>query len=309
LGERPSPILRRRWEAIAVASAPGLIRVAITATALGVATTSPNAATDQKVDLSSKAVVASATRYVADYQQRFAFLVADETYHQTSAPPGRQPFERLARGEMFLTYLESDRMWTVVHDISEVDGQPVPNHESLRALLMTSSGSLRSIARRVFDENARYNIGGIRRNFNDPMLALQLFSERYRSNVQFDVERTEVRDGRTLATLSFRERDRPTIVSGPDGTAFPARGEIVLDAVSGEIRRAQFSVKNKGTGADLETMFERDDRLALWVPIRFTERYTKELGRTVDVTSCDSTYTNYRRFEVRGRIGGGIGGK
>ena len=278
--------------------------VAVAAVAWSIVGTRPlGAAAPQKPDLSVKALVALATKYIADYQHQFAFVVAEERYRQQNDIPNKPPWVRVARGEMFLTYLEADRAWTVVHDITEVDDEPVPNHESVRALLQMSNTTVQSVARKVYDLNARYNIGGIRRNFNDPMIALQVFHDRYRDNIQFDMVRSETRDGATLATLRFREKDRPTIVVGTDGTAFPAKGEVLLDAVSGAIRHTHFTIDNKDLGADLDTNLAYEERLALWVPVLFTERYWAKRGRSeTEVTTCSSEYTNYRRFEVKGRI-------
>jgi len=287
-----------------------LIGVVTAAVVLSMGATSRlGAAAPQKAALSVKALVAVATRYVADYQQQFTFVVADERYRQQNDLPGKAPWVRIARGEMFLTYLEADHAWTVVHDITEVDDEPVPNHESVRSLLQMSNTTVQSVARKVFDLNARYNIGGIRRNFNDPMIALQVFHDRYRDNIQFDLIHSETRDGSTLATLRFRERDRPTIVVGTDGAAFPAKGEILMDAVSGAIRHTHFTIENKGLGADLDTSLAYEERLALWVPVLFTERYWAKTRRSdTEVTTCSSEYANYRRFEVKGRIKDGTDG-
>jgi hypothetical protein len=290
----------------------GASLIGVVAVAVGlfmVATRPRGAAAPQKPDLSVKTLVALATKYVADYQRQFTFVVADERYRQQNDLPNKAPWVRVARGEMFLTYLEADRAWTVVHDITEVDDKPVANHESVRSLLQMSNTTVQSVARKIFDLNARYNIGGIRRNFNDPMIAMQVFHDRYRDNIQFDLVRSETRDDATLATLRFREKDRPTIVVGTDGTAFPAKGEILMDAVSGAIRHTHFTIENKGLGADLDTNLAYEERLALWVPVLFTERYWAKLGRSgTEVTTCSSEYSNYRRFEVKGRIKDGTEG-
>jgi hypothetical protein len=279
----------------------------IAATTLVVSILTTTGVGAQKPDLSTKALVALATKYVDAYQREFAFLVAEERYRQESQEKGWQPQSQVARGEMFLTWLEAEQTWTVVHDISDVDGEPVADHESVRTLLQNPTASLQSIGRRVADLNARYNIGHIRRNFNDPMIALQVFHARYRDNMRFDVGPLESGADGTLVTLRFRERDRSTIVHGMDGTPFPAKGEIRMDATTGVIRHAGFAIDRQGLTAELKTTFEREERLGLWVPVLFNERYTGHGWPGPEVTTCTSQYSNYRRFEVKGRIKDGIG--
>jgi hypothetical protein len=54
--------------------------------------------------------------------------------------------------------------------------------------------------------------------------------------------------------------------------------------------------------ATLETTYAPDENVGMWVPVRFTERYSVGSKDQEDVTTCDSIYTNYRRFDVTVRI-------
>jgi len=258
----------------------------------------------QAPDTRARSVIERAGRYVADYRQQFAFLVADESTLQRQDVDGTRHAERVTRGEMFLTYLDADRMWTIVHDVAEADGQAVSDREDLRTLLQQngSAGSIRSIARRVFDRNARYNLGGIARNFNDPMLALQVLGAERRDQIAFDVRRVDRTGEATLVDLAFRERERPTIVHSVRGGSVFATGTLLVDAATGQIRHTTFRVRDDQVTADLETTFERNDKLELWVPVTFTERYAGRRDGHPEQTTCETTFTNYRRFEVTGRI-------
>jgi hypothetical protein len=263
-----------------------------------------------KLDLSEKALVARASAYVADYKKQFAFLVADEEYKQTLYLGDRHTQERLLRSEVFSTYLEADDEWIVVRDVGEVDGVRLADRADIRVLL-SKKDALRGVAEQIAARNAQYNIGSVARNFNEPTLPLLLVDNKRAGRVKFDRRQViTAEDEATLAVLEFEERrDRPTLIHNSEGrSAVPAKGEIVVDAATGAIRRTVFALKVPGTTVRFETMYTRDARLNMWLPSRFTERYetTPRGARDVrdprQLIECEATYTNYRRFEVKGRI-------
>ena len=254
-----------------------------------------------RIDLSSKTLVAAAARYVAEYERAFQFLVADETYEQVSVSPFNQILERrLLRGELFLTFLPADNEWIAVHDVATVDGEPVDDREDLRQLLQRRD-TVRGLASRIAARNARFNIGSVKRNFNEPTLALLLLDAKRVADVRFDRVRME-RDGEVaLATLRFTERGRPTLVSGSSGPT-PATGTFVIEAATGRVRSTTFMLTDRSTVVTLVTNYAPDEKLGLWVPALFTERYETTLGPMRDVITGEARYSNYRRFEVTGRI-------
>jgi hypothetical protein len=52
----------------------------------------------------------------------------------------------------------------------------------------------------------------------------------------------------------------------------------------------------------LETTYAPDEKLGLWVPSVFTEWYRGSPDGEDEMIVCESAYSNYRRFEVVGRI-------
>lgn len=259
----------------------------------------------QAPNLSTNAVVTAAAAYVRAYQQQFAYLIADEETVQEAfgvkeearIPLGR----RMTRGEIFITFLEGRRHWTTVRDVAEVDGVAVRDRVNLPDLLSREDPD--QVARRLFALNARYNIGGVVRNFNDPMLALLPLNDAHRSRFSFDVERPGRRDSSvSLVTLAFRERERPTLVRPESSGAAFSRGALTIDAATGTVRHARFTVTYDKIEAELVTEFTHESRLGLWVPTTFSERYTARVDGLDDLITSASTYSNYRRFEARGRI-------
>jgi len=253
-------------------------------------------------DTSTKAVLSAARRYVAAYEDAFRFLVADEDYRQSRFDAAGAAVEtRAIRGELFLTYLSGDDAWMAVHDVAEVDGSPVEDREDLRALLQRGE-ALPGVAKRLAERNARFNLGGITRNFNEPTLALAVLSARRRSSFSFDRAAIERTPDATLVRLTFRERDRPTIVRSVTGAPAFSHGELVVEAGTGRIRRTTFELTDGTVAARLETIYAWNDRLDLWLPETFNERYGASRKGADEFIACQARYTNYRRFDVVGRI-------
>jgi hypothetical protein len=174
----------------------------------------------------------------------------------------------------------------------------VDDREDLRALLSRRE-VLRGVVSQVVARNARYNIGQVTRNFNEPTLPLLLVEAKRVDGVRFERKAVTRSGGATLATLAFAERGRPTLVRGPNGS-MPARGEIVIEAETGVVRRTTFELDQAGFTVKLATDYARDDKLGMWLPAVFTERYESRLVH--EVIECRATYSNYRRFDVTARI-------
>ncbi len=273
----------------------------------------PFPAQSPSVDVSVNALTTAAVAYVADYKKQFAFLIADEEYAQTLYnADGRKVRARVVKAELFLTYLPVDDEWMAIRDVMEVDGEKIQDREDLRALLLKSS-ELR-LVKHLAQRNARFNLGRVERTFNEPTLPLLLLDPRRAARVKFDRTRVARTADLTLATLGFEERDRPTLIATREGDSVRGKGEFVIDARTGAVRHTVFRFTRPGIDVRLETVYAKDEKLDLWLPSTFTERY--ESGGTVggrrprtdaeralhELVECQATYSNYRRFDVTARI-------
>lgn len=268
-----------------------------------VSTAIPTSRSQKATDLPALDVlVARAADYVAAYQRDFAFLVADEEYVQdVNAPREKFQQSRTTRGEMFLTFIEADDEWVAVHDVVEVDGAPAQDKIDVRALL--ALGSVRSVAARVLSNNARYNIGRVGRNINQPTFALLALGARRRSNFSFsrgDVDRSQ--PARALVTLRFKEGRSGAIVHGNDNKPIPSRGDITIEADTGRVVRTRIEFEVGSVSAEQATVYSPEERLSLLVPTLFTEKYVLQAGSHSETTTCRATYTNFKRFAGSGRI-------
>lgn len=245
----------------------------------------------------------AASAYVDTFRRDVAFLLADEATTQTRlSVEGAVIDTRRLEGELFLTYLDGDRAWIAVHDVTRVDDVNVPLQERDDLMRLLAGGdALSGIARRVADRNARYNLGSIARNFNEPTLPLMLLEPERVDFVSFDRKAVSREDGIPVVFLTYKEDDRGTLVRSPT-RPLRASGEFVVEAGTGRVRRTTFSVSQGALRADLVTTYAFDERLTLWLPTTFTERYEGEVDGTREVIVCETTYSNYRRFSVRARI-------
>jgi hypothetical protein len=253
------------------------------------------------VDTSPRAVLAAATAYLKTYQEALEFVLADEvTVQQVFDAGDRRTARRETSGDFFLSYVPADGGWLSVRDISKVDGTPVEAGDDLRGLL--NRGSMARIGRAMADRNARYNIGVVTRNFNEPMFAFVILDPKNQSRFRFERQSTVKSDTGTLVTLAFTERDRPTLVRGSSDRPVFTRGEMTLDAETGRLQRSVVVMRDGPTTAELTTTFTFNEKLTLWLPAVMQERYSHSSPQLKEVVLAESTYTNYRKFEVAVRI-------
>jgi hypothetical protein len=71
------------------------------------------------------------------------------------------------------------------------------------------------------------------------------------------------------------------------------------------VRATHIAFKDGIITAELTTRYRPEPRLELWVPASFTERYEGAPEGLKEIDTGRATYSNYRRFEVLGRIKGG----
>jgi hypothetical protein len=260
--------------------------------ALAQATTQP-----PQPDTSARAVIAKSVEYLKGYKEAVQFVLADEvTLQDVFNRTGRLAAHRETAGEFFLTYLATEGGWIGVRDIAAVDGLPVQTRDNLRELL--TKASFARIGRQLVDRNARYNIGSVSRNMNDPMLALVILDDKHRGRFRFERRRVEPTPAGPLVTLTFTERDEPTLVRGADGSRIFARGELLIDATTGRLVRTVIVLKDKATTGTLTTVFTENQKLGLWLPASMDERYDHEIGNVKELVVAKSIYSNYRRFNV-----------
>jgi hypothetical protein len=239
--------------------------------------------------------------YVEQFQQQFGSVVAEERYEQrirrfvgsTSSSSNARLGETVLLSDFLLVQVPGEG-WLPFRDVFERDGAKVRDREDrLSALFLTgSSRSAFEQAKRIMDEGARYNIGNVQRNINQPTLALGFASRQHRTRFDF-TEKGRDADG---TVIEFKEMTRPTIVSTTNGRDLPVRGKFWVEAETGVVRRTELEAIDTGLNARIVVTYQHDAALGIWVPARMDERYRR--GRdSVEVIGA-ATYSRFRRFQV-----------
>ena len=257
-----------------------------------------------------------AASYVDEYQKQLTAIVADEVYvqeirAQIPAEEGAPRF-RSIRGEVFFLFAVAEREWMAIRDPREVDGVPLTGTTDVRATLRTLPAA--QVADRMRSYNARYNIGRITRDINEPTLALLVLDATHRDRFKFKADKPRQAGDRRLVPLSFKERDRPTLIRSTAGKPIYTSGELLVEPENGRIWQSTLDASVDAIKVQLITEYSFDERLGLLLPTVFRERYeqgtvtsSRGSGRPTitpdhEVVVAEGRYSNFRRFEVLSRI-------
>jgi hypothetical protein len=249
-------------------------------------------------------VLARAGAYVDALEQSFSQVIGAEDYQQTVLAPGGRTESRNQQSEVFFVRLDEASAWMMVRNVLKVDGRPVRgSHDRIMDALSGSSPQHRARLRALADEGARYNIGNVRRNFSDPMLALTFLDRSRQPRFAFAAAGPAAVDGSPVQRVRFDERDRPTIIrDGRTGTSVPAHGQVDV-AADGRVLRTELQLDvDSRTSATLRVTFAPDARLGVLVPTLMEEHYRTVSSRDSVVITCTAVYSDFRRFETAVRV-------
>lgn len=265
----------------------------------------------QQEAIAVAAFVTAAADYVRQYEEELTSVVARETYQQQiraqTPRVENDPLRRVLTSEIFFMFVERQG-WMAIRDVLDVDAVPLESRPDLRRALAELPAS--QVAARFKAYNARYNIGRIRRNFNEPTLALAVLSDRHRARFSFERVPPRRGDNPLLVTLAYRERTTPTFVRGLKGENVFSSGELTLDAATGRITATRMTMKIGSIRVALSTEYAHEPRLGMAVPVSFSEHYLDGTpprdGRRSTVRHeeilCEARYSDFQRFGVQTRI-------
>jgi hypothetical protein len=249
--------------------------------------------------------------YLADYAERLPATIATEQYdQQCSGDFGVLP-ERVALvSEFGIMRLNIPGGWIGLRDVLSVNGRQIPDREQrLQNLFKNPSPSGIRQARRIAQQNARFNVGRLQRTINDPAVVLELLDGRNAARMRFTKTGETSLSGVGVWTIKFDERRRPTIIQSSGGRDQPTGGMAWVDPQNGRLMRVKVMldiasdqigpIERLGFTATIDVVFKDDPRLGFWVPSGLSERYGLR-----GTSNCygDATYTNYRTFGVDTKI-------
>ena len=249
------------------------------------------------------AVLEKANDYVAAYEKTFVGVVAEETYRQEVRGVGRvdqrgfagegQSQRRDLRSDMLLVRAPAGDRWIQFRDVFEVDGKPVRDRaERLTKLFLQPSASTQRQVDDISAASARFNIGGVNRNVNLPVLALTVlepsnrvwfsFKGSRKANNQFELEYHEERSG--------------TLIRTSGDQAMPSRGRFLIDLASGRVLSSELIAENGSLRAQIDVTYSAEPSMDMFVPREMREKYALKDGTTIDGRA---TYANFRRYQVK----------
>lgn len=239
------------------------------------------------------------TDSVADYTRDFVGVVAEETYRQDvrferrgfAADAQRQ--SRTLKSDMLLVRAPAGDRWLQFRDVFAVDGKPVRDREErLAKLFLEPSSTAQQQIADIKAASARYNIGGVDRNINLPLLALQVFDRRNRPWFTFSIVKTTDK----VWELAFREERGATMIRGRNDEAAPASGRFVVDRATGRILSSELHADSPALKSQIDVVYGPEAGLGgLLVPREMHEKYRSDDGSAIDGRA---SYANYRRYTV-----------
>ena len=259
-----------------------------------------------------KDLLARAAEYVQQFQRQFGAVISLETYEQhdeqrREAMPRAwlsvSSEARTLRSEMLFTWLPTERSWLAVRNVLAVDGESVADSADRLDRALSETGS-RRLLRLLADEGARFNLGRIRRNVNDPTLVLRFLDAASQSRFKFSLAGREQVKGVDSWMLTFRERETPALVRNARGDDLFASGSIWLAVADSAVVRTSLALNDKRARLEATTLvdYQRELKLAMWVPSQMVESYVQQVGKVEERITCTATYSDYRRFETSGRL-------
>jgi len=268
----------------------------------------PGAARAQEPSLAE--VLTRATDYVDELHDQLSGMVVEERYEQRARNPATVGFgdpvqRRVLRSDFLLVRPAGESRYYGFRDVFEVNDRAVRDRdERLSRLFLESSGSADRQIQGIRDESARYNIGGVARNFNTPTYALLFLSSSYKPRFEFErgtdleppLDLDQPADTDRLWVLRYAEAWPTTVIRGRRGENLPATGRFWIEPSTGRVLATELIVDGDDVHATIAVRYDTNETVGHLVPVEMRERYdSRRQGSRVDGTA---TYSRFRRFQV-----------
>jgi hypothetical protein len=243
--------------------------------------------------------------YVADYEQTFVGVVAEEAYRQQVRVPGggrdvrgfptdATVQRRDLKSDVLLVRAPGGDRWIQFRDVFEVDGKPVRDREErLTKLFLQPSADARRQELDIATASARYNIGAVNRTVNLPVLALSVLEAKNRPWFAFKIGK----HARATVELEFKEEERGrTMIHGNDDQPVPAHGHFTIETDTGRVLASVLATETPTLRAQIEVSYGAEPSIDMLVPREMRETYRLKDG---SVTEGRATYAKIRRYQVK----------
>jgi hypothetical protein len=243
-----------------------------------------------------------AADYIYAYKRDFVGVVAEESYRQQVAGgrigtdirgfPVEAPRQKrdLKSDILYVRTPDADR-WLQFRDVYEVDGKPVRDRaERLAKLFLQPSRSVQKQAEDIAAESARYNIGGVSRTVNMPLLALSVLESESRPWFSFSGARKK-----DAWEIEFREERGGTLIRTTGNQSMPSHGRFSIEADTGRVLSSDLIAETPTLRARIEVTYAPESTLRMLVPREMREKYESKDGSVIEGRA---SYAKFRRFQV-----------
>jgi len=290
----------------------------LTSVVVAVFAASVLAASPQTQQPSLNEVLKRAAVYVENFRKQLSGITADETYTQQVVNTARfvdsirmMPTRRLKSDLLLVKPADADR-YVELRDTYEVDGSAIRDRQArLEQLLRDPAGGDRIGA--IIKESARYNIGGITRNINTPLMALQFLDAAYQPRMRFrhvdkptpvfgnkeDASANDApvfRVSTEMWTIEYREEQPKTLIRTPDGDDRHAHGRFWINPNDGSVLISELIIDAVGGGvtATVTVSYQSEPLMGFLVPVEMRESY---IGHGERITG-EATYGKFRQIST-----------
>jgi hypothetical protein len=290
----------------------------------GAASTSPSAPSPSPAlsaapaeaarDISLRDVLQRVGRYVSDFGQQASLIIGVEHYEQSLlGTTGIEMAHRRSTAEFALVKTADAIGWAGFRDVIEVDGRRIGDRKNRLQTLFSGRAPDAGEARRIADEGARFNLGPMHRNVNEPTAALFFLTTSLHPRFAFTRRGESSLNGVTVWEVDFKEKIRPTLIRTSTGRDVPSEGTIWVVPSDGTVVRTRLVLSGftGRSGSTIDVTYARDERLGLWLPQTMKERHEAEAiesgrsaygstaaSRRTSVVVATATYSDFKRFET-----------
>jgi hypothetical protein len=284
--------------------------MAVAALALPLAVRAAAPAQSQQPQLAE--VLKRAAAYVERFHSQLAEIVAEEAYEQVVYNSARyhnpvlaNEVRRTLRSDLMLVKPSNVDRYVELRDVFEVDGEAVRDRRNrIAALWRTGSAESSTRLDAILAESARYNIGGIQRNINTPLMPL-MFLNTYQARFSFrHIAKSRPVFGSGDATdtsgvfrvrtemwnIEFEEKRGNTIIKRPNGGNLRSRGRFWVDPDTGAVLISELIVDGGGVLAKVTVSYQSEPLMGFLVPVEMRESYE----RRDEVITGHAVYGKFR---------------
>jgi hypothetical protein len=239
-----------------------------------------------------------AAAYLEQYDAKLSAVISQETYSQTErtleGDPAQERTRSRALKSQVLLLNGGGGTWLWFRDVFQVDGKPLADHvgrfEKLLATSPAESAGAGSLASQIALESARYNLGGVTRNFNVPTMALTFVRRENQARSSFRQQGAQPTDGRGPTVVSFAETRRPTLVRGAGDSDVRTTGRVWIEP-TGRIEKTELSLTAENNVTAVVTVtYGAQPTIAVFVPMSMHEHYQQSI---VDTIEAFATYSDF----------------